>query len=206
VEHEHERTNDSIQAGYRIPHGCGRAAGRSVWFSGDVAKPGEGLGRTSESSTILVGACLPVARNPYDDQVRVDLRESLWSQTPFLQGSGTEILDKDIGFLDDFLDGFDTEFAAQVEFHGFLIPSDGAEKHRCSASGLAPIAQLISPIRTLNFDHFGTEVPKDSGGKRGGNEVPQFQDANSSQWQVVRPEIQVLCQWIYPFSCGVRTS
>ncbi len=115
LEHEHQRADHAVETGDGVGHAGGRAGGRAVRLTGEVAQAGEGLGGAAEAGAVAVGAGLPVAGDAHQDRVRVQPADDLGTDALAFDGAGAEVLDDHVGGGDQAFDGLDALRGPQVE-------------------------------------------------------------------------------------------
>src|ERR1700730_3386955 len=98
----------------------------------------------------------------HHDQTRVDVLQRVDSESGFLQGSGSQRVDQDVGVADELTCNTRIGFTGNVQNRAVLAGVEVLEHYAAVGIWLvagkrAPSAQRI-PFRSFNFDDVGAEV------------------------------------------------
>ena len=130
-----------------------------------------------------LGPARSVAGDGAANEPRSRLLEPGVGEAPFVQRSQPEIIDEDVGFLDqpgkDFLPGR----VGHVERQGALVAVDaekigglGADERR------APMPRIVAVVGRLDLDDVGAHVAQHHGAERTGEDTGEIDDADSGEW------------------------
>ena len=147
----------------REVHARRRLAGIAV----QVAQPAHRLGDRGEARALGVRPGLPVAGDPREDHARVDLAHPVVADPPALERPGPEVLDDDVGMLDEPQEQLLPARLAQVERDALLVPRlHGPPQRAALVAGLAPLADRVRLPGRLDLDDLGAEVAEQPAGER----------------------------------------
>src|SRR5690606_29275143 len=138
---------------------CGkdrRLLGKAI----DKGKTAVGLRQGSKARPRGIRSRLPETGDAEHDQARVDLREYVPAKTPLLQRARAEILDEDVGGLHEPLDNLHAERGAQIGCDRSLVTVQDLVIEPDTVLAVAPVARLVTRIRTLDLDDVGAEIRK----------------------------------------------
>src|SRR5207237_5088748 len=90
-----------VQRGGAIDDGHAGANGRHAVFAGDHGDAGHGLADGIVADLVAIGTELPVRGDVDHDDARVQRLEHAIPEAHLLDGPGTEVLDDDVGDLDE---------------------------------------------------------------------------------------------------------
>ena len=142
----------------------------------------ERVADTAEARAVLVGASLPVAGDADHDQPRVNRRQDVPAQPPFLQRARLKILDQHIGFPHQTLDQRSAVGLTQIQRDALLVP-----RFRQPWQGIPTIRHRAKPPRGVadtgefDLDHLGAELAQLRRRERAGEERRDIEDATALQ-------------------------
>src|SRR5205807_3769380 len=118
----------------------------------------ETLGQGSKAGLGAVGAGLPVARDPQDDQPRVGGDELIGAEAPPLERTGPEVLYQHVRRGDQAAEDVGALRLAEIEGDRALVPGEGLP-HQWDAIPLgSPTPLVVADLRLLDLDHIGAEL------------------------------------------------
>src|SRR5690606_4197929 len=157
---------------------------RAVRVASDIAQPAHALGNGGEAGALAGGPGLPVTRNAYHDQVRVDGRQLLPAYTPFLEGTGAEVFDNNICLSCQLANYLLSLTRFQVKRYRLLVTTLGVPPKGGVLVQFAPFAQGIANTRWLDLDDISTKLRQQRTGIRSGNQGTQFEHLYAGQRHV----------------------
>ena len=123
---------------------------------------------------------LPVARHPHQDDARIAFAQNVVTKAPLLQRAGPEVLDDDVGALDEVEEQFAAAGDAQVQRHRLLVAGMHRPEDVVSVQlGLAPGAQRVGLPGRLDLDHLGAHVAEQPAGERPGDQRADLDHADA---------------------------
>ena len=104
------------------------------------------------------------------------------TQAPLLQRAGPEVLDDDVGALDEIEEEVAARGLAQIERDGFLVAGvHRPEEVMAVEFGLSPGAQRVGRSRRLDLDDLGAHVAEQPARERPGDQRADLDDADAVQ-------------------------
>ena len=140
-----------------------------------------------------VRARLAVAADPGDDEVGPFLLQLLGPQAPLLQGAGPEVLQQNVGCLEDEPPGQQLAFPpAQVERDRLLVAGqDRPPEAEALGSDRPPVPHGVAGGGLLDLDDLGAEVAEQLTGERPGHVCPHLDDTDAVR--AARPLVLLPC-------------
>jgi hypothetical protein len=170
-----------VESGDRVPYRDADPYGRAVGVADEVPEPAVRFGDGGKPRTLGQRAGLPEGGDARDDEFRVGLIEDLRAEAPFLQRARAEVFQQDVRLRGELQDRLPARLGPQVQHHGLLVAVDRPVEHGGVTLVQPPVAQLVAGSRPLHFDDLGAEVGEQPSGRRRGNVVSEFQDADAFQ-------------------------
>src|SRR5262249_16445067 len=119
----------------------------------EVSQPAGGFGHRGVTSLLRVRPGLPVAGYPNQDDARVTFAQHVVAQVPLLQRARPEVLNHDVGLLDELEEQLTAAWPAQVERdRSFVARMHGPEDMVPIEFGLAPGAQRVRGAGRFHLD------------------------------------------------------
>ena len=124
-----------------------------------------------------VGSGLAVSGHPDQDDAAVAFAQHVVTQAPFLERSRPEVLDDDVGFLDQFEEQLPAAGDPKVERDRLLVARVHSPEEMMTVQfGLTPGAQRIRRPRRLDLDDLGAHVAEQAAGERSGDQGADLED------------------------------
>ena len=177
----HQRADHAVQRGERIADADVHAHRRPVGEARDVAHATHRFADRAEARPVAVRAGLAEAGQTNHDQSRVDGRERVVAEAPFLERAGPEILDDDVGLPGKPARDLLAVRRTQIHGHRLLVARLDVPPQRRAVVQQAPLPQGIAHARRLDLDHLGAEFGKDFPRERPCNELAELQHLDSVQ-------------------------
>jgi hypothetical protein len=180
-----QRREDALygeHAGQRVAERDPHPRRRLPGVSGDVPQPAHRLGHRGVARLLAVRPGLAVAGHPGQDDARVHRRHPVVAEVPPLQRPGPEVLDDDVGALDQAQEQLLSGGGAQVERDEAFPPGVHRPPQLVTVDGApAPRPQRVGPVRGLDLDDVGAEVGEQPSGERPGDDRAQLQHPHALQ-------------------------
>src|SRR6202011_3959384 len=154
----------------------------STWEAVQVPQAAGRLGDGGVAGLVSLGASLPVAGHPHQDDAPVTFTQNVVAEIPFLQRAGPKVLDDDVRALDQLEEQFPARLFPQVQRDGLLVAGvHGPEEMMAVEFGLPPGAQRVGRARWLDLDDLGAHVAEQPAGKRTRDQRADFDHADAVQ-------------------------
>ena len=132
-----------------------------------------------ERRAVLVGARKEALERAID-QTRIQLRKRGIVQPFGFKRIGPEILEKDVGSLDELAHGFKAILGVEVEHEALFVSVESDKEAR---PGPFQAAAIFSLRPGLDLNHFGAKVCEYQAAGRPHDHVRKLDDANAAQRQ-----------------------
>ena len=172
----HQCAEAGVGGGERVTDRKAGPAGRAIRLAHDIAHAAHRLADAAIAGAVRIGAGLAIAGHADHDQPLVDRAQRLVIQTPFFQRAGTEILEQEVGFLDQPLDDRLAFLFSQVQRDRLLVAADHRKPERDS---LPPAAHCIAHLGRLDLDHLGPMVAHQLAAERSRDQLAHFDQPQS---------------------------
>ena len=178
----HHHADHGVQGGEAVADRDAGPGRRPVGLAGDMAQAAHGLADQAVARPLRIGSRLAEARHPGHHQPRIAGGQDLVAHAPFLHGAGAEVLDQDVGLVDQGQGQFPALRLAQVEGHRALVAPDHRPPGRQAlGQGPAPLAHGIALAGVLDLDHVGAEVAQHLAAEGPGDECAHLHDLQVGQ-------------------------
>ena len=148
----------------------------------DVAQAAHRLADRAEAGLPRIGPGLPEAGDADHDQARIDRRQLGPAEAPLLHRAGPEVLEQEVGLLDQVLEQRLAVGLAQVERDRLLVARDDRPPQRLAVRLLAaPDAHRVALARRLDLDDLGAEVAEQLAAERAGQQGAEFDHAQARE-------------------------
>ena len=139
-----------------------------------------GFGHRGVSGLVRLGAGLTVAGHAHQDDAPIAFAQHVVTEIPLLQGAGPEVLDDDVGLLDEVQEELAPLGRAQVQRRGLLVAGvDRPEEVVPVEFGLTPGAQRVWGAGWLDLDDLGAHVAQQSSGERSRDQRADLDDPDA---------------------------
>ena len=150
-------------------HAAGGLEGFKLRIAGAPHVATHGKEGEVDADPVFVGAGLAEVADGGHDEIRVDLAEVFIAEAGGGQDVRGEVLDEDIGALDELLDDLLALFGLEVERYGALVGVEEEEEAALLKARLivvegADAARGVSPARPLDLDDICAVITQDSRG------------------------------------------
>ena len=149
---------------------------------GQVTEATNGLRDGPEARLLGEWTSLTKTRDPDQNEARVQVFENSRAEPPFLETTGSEVLDQDVGGLgqpENDLLGFRI---VEVERDGPLSATlDQRPEGPVAADRPSPVPKRIATLRMFDLDHVGAVIRKEPSGEWTRDQGPELKDANTAQ-------------------------
>ena len=177
---------DRAEHARRLVVDRGAAKGRRILGAArDAHHAAIGLQQRIEARLHAHRALIPEGPDRAVDQSRMPFQHGLRADADLVDDAWPEILDQDVGILAQPMQRIDVGRQLQVEDDGALVAVLAVEverRHAVWAEGRAPDARIVAAIRFLHLDDVGAHVGQQHAGKRTGQRLAHFDNANSFEW------------------------
>ena len=172
--------NGGVERGGAVDDRHAGADGRHALFAGDHGDTGHGLSDGVVADLLAVGSELAVCRDVDHDDARVQLVKDIIAETHHVNGARAEVLQEDIGNLDQLAQDFLALFLAEVDAQAFLAavvlhPVCGLLAHPGSV-----VAGFLA-AEAFDLDNFSAQTGQYLGAARAGLVPTEVNDAYSVQ-------------------------
>ncbi|MNN42049.1 hypothetical protein D3C81_1562010 [compost metagenome] len=103
------------------------------------------------------------------------------AEPEFLQHAGTEVLDQDVRFGQQFLENLLAFGGLEVQGQALFVAGLDEPPQRRPFIQLAPFAQRVTAIGGFDLDHLRTELGADPRSEGAGNQCAEFDDFQTSE-------------------------
>ena len=175
-----ERALHGEHAGQAVAQRQGQPRGRPAGEAVHVPQSAGGFGHRGVTRLVRLGAGLSVTGHAHQDDAPIAFAQHVVTEIPLLQGAGPEVLDDDVGLLDEVEEELAALGLAQVQRHGLLVARvDRPEEVVSVEFGLTPGAQRIWGAWWLDLDDLGAHVAQQSPGERSGDQRADLDDPDA---------------------------
>ncbi len=125
---------------------------------------------------------LPVAGHPHQDDAPIAFAQNVVAEIPLLQRARPEVLDDDVGALDEVEEEVAAAGLTQVERDGLLVAGVHRPEEVVPVEfGLPPGAQRIGRARRLDLDDLGAHVAEQPSRERSRDQRADLDDPDAVQ-------------------------
>ena len=171
----HQCADHAVKCGERVADADVHAHRRPLRKPGNVAHATHRFADRAEARPVAVRAGLAEAGQTNHDQSRVDGRERVVAEAPFLERAGSEILDDDVGFPGEPPRDLLAVRGTQIHGHRLLVARLDVPPQRRAFVQQAPLAQRISRPGRFELDDFGAELREELRREWPGDELAQLE-------------------------------
>src|SRR5205807_3755948 len=128
-------------------------------------------------------AGLAVAGNRAVDQPWIDRRRARVIEPELREAAWAEILDQDVGRLNQLPQRSRTGGGLQIERDAFLAPVQLEEKAAAAVDERAPAARVVSMFRFFDLEHLGAHVAEHHRAERTRDDTREIDHAQTIKWR-----------------------
>ena len=185
-----QHTDGEVEPGADVGDGERNAVGRAVLGAGDRHQARHGLDDQVEAAATGIGAGLAETRDRPQHQPLVARVQCLPAEAEPLHDSRAEILQHDIGTVDEFPEDLEILLVLEVELEAALVPVPQHERRRLALEERRRAAHRIA-LGTLDLDDVGAHVGELHAAERAGEMGREVEDDQTveSACHVAIPEV-----------------
>ena len=169
-----QRADRRVQRGIAVDDRGGGAERLPDRLAGQGHQPAHRLAQRIEGRAVAIGAVLAEARDRAEDDVRLQLAQPFVAEAHLVHDPGAEILQDDVGGLDQRGEDLLAALVAQIEAEAFLAAVVDREIDALAAHQRRRLAGFLA-AQLFDLDDLGAEVGEDHAAARAGLIPRQFE-------------------------------
>ena len=151
-------------------------------IASQVTEATDGLRDRPEARLLGEWTGLAEARDPDQNEARVQGFEDGRAEPPCLEAAGPEILDQDVSSRGQSANDLLGFRIVEVERDGTLSATlDQRPEGPVAADRPSPVPEWIATLRMFDLDHVGAIVREQPSGERARDQGPELKDPNTAQ-------------------------